>query len=43
LQLITACGIGTDAIDLEAATDRGIVVCNLPGQTTPLLPSTPWG
>jgi D-3-phosphoglycerate dehydrogenase len=35
LKMITACGIGTDAIDLEAARDRGIVVCNLPGQTAP--------
>jgi phosphoglycerate dehydrogenase-like enzyme len=33
LKMITACGIGTDAIDLEAARQGGVVVCNVPGQT----------
>lgn len=37
LKMITVCGIGTDAIDLEMARERGIVVCNLPGQTGPLV------
>lgn len=37
LKMITVCGIGTDAIDLEAAKDLGIVVCNLPGQTAPVV------
>jgi D-3-phosphoglycerate dehydrogenase len=37
LKMITACGIGTDAIDLGAAKELGIVVCNLPGQTAPLV------
>jgi D-3-phosphoglycerate dehydrogenase len=37
LKMITVCGIGTDAIDLEAARERGIVVCNLPGQTAPIV------
>ena len=37
LKMITACGIGTDAIDLEAARELGIVVCNLPGQTAPIV------
>jgi D-3-phosphoglycerate dehydrogenase len=37
LQMITACGIGTDAIDLEAAKELGIVICNLPGQTAPIV------
>jgi D-3-phosphoglycerate dehydrogenase len=37
LKMITACGIGTDAIDLGAARERGIVVCNLPGQTAPIV------
>jgi phosphoglycerate dehydrogenase-like enzyme len=37
LRMISVCGIGTDAIDLEAARDRGVVVCNLPGQTAPLV------
>jgi D-3-phosphoglycerate dehydrogenase len=33
LKMISVCGIGTDAIDLEAARDLGIVVCNIPGKT----------
>jgi D-3-phosphoglycerate dehydrogenase len=37
LRMITACGIGTDAIDLGAARERGIAVCNLPGQTAPMV------
>jgi len=37
LKMITVCGIGTDAIDLEAAKDLGVVVCNLPGQTAPVV------
>lgn len=37
LKMIGVCGIGTDAIDLESAKDLGIVVCNLPGQTAPIV------
>src|SRR5262249_9027247 len=37
LKMITACGIGTDAIDLETAKELGILVCNLPGQTAPIV------
>src|SRR5436309_820065 len=37
LKMITACGIGTDAIDLDAAQELGITVCNLPGQTAPIV------
>ena len=37
LKMITVCGIGTDAIDLGAAGELGIVVCNLPGQTAPIV------
>jgi len=37
LKMITVCGIGTDAIDLEAAGKLGIVVCNLPDQTAPIV------
>jgi D-3-phosphoglycerate dehydrogenase len=33
LHMVTACGIGTDAIDLDAARELGIVVCNIPGRT----------
>src|SRR5438034_5500003 len=37
LKMITVCGIGTDSIDLAAATELGIVVCNIPGQTAPIV------
>src|SRR5262249_49716105 len=33
LRMISACGIGTDAIDLDAARELGVVVCNIPGRT----------
>ena len=35
--MITVCGIGTDAIDLAAAKELGIVVCNIPGRTAPIV------
>jgi D-3-phosphoglycerate dehydrogenase len=37
LRTITVCGIGTDAIDLDAARRQGIVVCNIPGRTAPIV------
>jgi phosphoglycerate dehydrogenase-like enzyme len=37
LRMISVCGIGTDAIDLETAKELGIIVCNLPGQTAPIV------
>lgn len=37
LKMITTCSIGVDAIDVEAANRRGIVVCNVPGRTPPLV------
>jgi D-3-phosphoglycerate dehydrogenase len=37
LKMISVCGIGTDAIDLVTARELGIVVCNLPGQTAPIV------
>ena len=37
LKMITVTGIGTDAIDLETARRLGIVVCNIPGRTAPLV------
>lgn len=43
LRMITVCGIGTDAIDLEAARERGIVVCNLPGRTAPIVAEHAFG
>jgi phosphoglycerate dehydrogenase-like enzyme len=37
LRMITTCGIGTDAIDLEAARELSIVVSNVPGKTVPIV------
>lgn len=33
LRMIAVCGIGTDAVDLTAARELGIVVCNIGGRT----------
>jgi D-3-phosphoglycerate dehydrogenase len=33
LKMIAVCGIGFDAIDVSAAKEQGIVVCNVPGRT----------
>ena len=30
LKIISRCGIGYDNVDIEAAADRGIIVCNVP-------------
>jgi phosphoglycerate dehydrogenase-like enzyme len=37
LRMITVCGIGTDSIDLDTALTLGIVVCNVPGKTAPIV------
>ena len=37
LKLIAALSIGVDMIDLAAARDCGVVVCNLPGRTAPVV------
>lgn len=37
LRMITVCGIGTDAIDLETARTRGIAVYNIPSRTAPIV------
>ena len=37
LKMITTCGIGTDAIDLETARELNIVVSNIPGKTAPVV------
>lgn len=37
LRMIATCGIGTDAIDLDAARELSIVVCNIPAQTAPIV------
>lgn len=37
LRMIAVCGIGTDAVDVATAREMGIMVCNLPGQTAPIV------
>lgn len=37
LKLISLCSIGTDMIDLDEAKRRGIIVCNQPGRTAPVV------
>jgi D-3-phosphoglycerate dehydrogenase len=37
LRLMALCGIGTDAVDLVAAKELGIAVCNVPGRTAPIV------
>jgi D-3-phosphoglycerate dehydrogenase len=37
LRMITVCGIGTDSIDLDTARALGIVVCNVPARTAPIV------
>ncbi|MBN1687246.1 MAG: hypothetical protein JW852_11360 [Spirochaetales bacterium] len=37
LKMITSCSIGTDMFDLEAAREHGIVICNQPGRTAPVV------
>lgn len=37
LRMITVFGIGTDSFDIQAARELGIVVCNIPGKTAPVV------
>jgi phosphoglycerate dehydrogenase-like enzyme len=37
LRMISVCGIGTDAIDLDSARQLGVAVCNIPGRTAPIV------
>jgi phosphoglycerate dehydrogenase-like enzyme len=37
LKMITVCGIGTDSIDVAAARELGITVCNVPDRTAPIV------
>jgi phosphoglycerate dehydrogenase-like enzyme len=43
LRMITVFGIGTDSIDLETARQQGIVVCNIPGKTAPVVAEHAFG
>ena len=37
LKMLAVCGIGYDSIHLPTATQQGIVVCNIPGRTAPIV------
>lgn len=43
LRLIATCSIGTDMIDLAVARELGIVVCNQPGRTAPVVAEHAFG
>ena len=43
LQMITTCSIGTDMIDLQVAKEHGVVVCNQPGRTAPVVAEHAFG
>ncbi|MDE0484961.1 MAG: NAD(P)-binding domain-containing protein [Candidatus Poribacteria bacterium] len=43
LKLISLCSIGTDMIALDEAKERGIVVCNQPGRTAPVVAEHSFG
>ena len=43
LKLISLCSIGTDMIALDATKKRGIVVCNQPGRTAPVVAEHSFG
>ncbi|MDE2666580.1 MAG: NAD(P)-binding domain-containing protein [Acidobacteriota bacterium] len=43
LKMITVCGIGIDAIDIEAARTQEIIVCNVPGKTAPIVAEHAFG
>lgn len=43
LKLISLCSIGTDMIALNEAKKRGIVVCNQPGRTAPVVAEHSFG
>ncbi|HKC44353.1 MAG TPA: NAD(P)-dependent oxidoreductase [Burkholderiales bacterium] len=43
LRMATVCGIGTDAFDLAAARERGVIVCNIPGKTAPIVAEHAFG
>lgn len=37
LKMITSCSIGTDMFNLEAAKAHGVIICNQPGRTAPVV------
>ena len=43
LKMISLCSIGTDMIDLDEAKRKGVVVCNQPGRTAPIVAEHSFG
>ena len=43
LRMATVCGIGTDSFDLPTARELGIVICNIPGRTAPIVAEHAFG
>ncbi len=43
LKMISLCSIGTDMIELDEAKKKGIVVCNQPGRTAPVVAEHSFG
>ncbi len=43
LRMATVCGIGTDSFDLATARELGIVICNIPGKTAPIVAEHAFG
>ena len=37
LRMIATCSIGTDMLDLDTARELGVVICNQPGRTAPVV------
>ena len=37
LKMMTVAGVGTSGIDLEVAREKGVLVCNVPGKTAPVV------
>ena len=42
LRVIGRAGVGVDNVDVDAATRRGVLVMNTPGETRSASPSTRW-
>lgn len=43
LRMVSTCSIGTDMFDLAAAREHGIVICNQPGRTAPVVAEHAFG
>ncbi|OGG55549.1 MAG: hypothetical protein A3F84_16650 [Candidatus Handelsmanbacteria bacterium RIFCSPLOWO2_12_FULL_64_10] len=43
LRMATTCGIGTDSFDLKVARELGVVICNIPGKTAPVVAEHAFG